>query len=360
MRRLNTRIASVLLASLTLLSVACSGGNSPAGPTTPTPPTPPTPPTAPGAPTISAVSPTNPYYGDTITVTGAGFSATAAANHVWFRKLSAQCGSNTDTTARPVVSASPTQLRVIVPYNPPPETQSHPQNCPSGSVRVSVGGPSGESAPITFYVPPRIRRWTAADGTGIGRAEQSVELQVDGLNPDSTANNIVVNGVAIAPSLIFDQIGPNLTGAGSVKFTLPSETAVAVGGVSVNDTASVPVSVTIRGRTANATLFMRRYAPVHIDSTRVVLVAQATPGAPDAPEVRVFVRNFFGPVEARWTRVGQTTAVASALGINAPFTGVIAFGPPTGLTTGSYNVSLRVTRFESAQIYNLSPTVSVP
>jgi hypothetical protein len=358
MRRLNTRIASVLLASLTLVGVACSGGNSPAGPTTPTPPTPPT---TPGAPTISAVSPTNPYYGDTITVTGTGFSATAANNHVWFRKLGGSCGANSDTTARTVVSATTTQLVVVVPRNLPPLTQFHPQNCLSGSVRVSVGGPSGESAPITFLAPPRIRSWTAADGTGIARAEQSVELQVDGLNPDSTANTIVVNGVTITPDRITDQNGPLPPwGLGTVRFTLPSATAVGSGGISVNDTATVPVSVTIRGRIATAPLMMRRYAPVHIDSTRVVLVAQATPGAPDSPEVRVFVRNFFGPVEARWTRVGQTTAVASALGINAPFTGVIAFGPPTGLTTGSYNVSLRVTRFESAQIYNLSPTVSVP
>jgi hypothetical protein len=360
MRRLTTRIASVLLATFTLLSVACSGGgNSPSGPTTPTTPTPPT---APGAPTITAVSPTNPYYGDTITVTGTGFSATAATNHVWFRKLTGSCGSNTDTTARPIVSATTTQLRVIVPYLPPPETQFHPQNCLNGSVRVSVGGPSGESAPITFFAPPRIRRWTAADGTSIARAEQSVEIAVDGLNPDSTANTIVVNGATISPSLISDQIGPNPpNGLGSVQFTLPSNTAVSVGGVSINDTATVPVSVTIRGRVANASLLMRRYAPVHIDSVRVVLVPQATPGAPDSPEVRVWVRNFFGPVEARWTRVGQTAAAGSAnLGLDGLTNGAIIFGPPTGLTTGSYNISLRVTRFATPQVYNLSTPVTVP
>lgn len=358
MHQSNTRLARMLLALSTLASVSCGGGNSPAGPGTPTPPTPPT---APGAPTITAVSPTNPYYGDTITVTGTGFSATLANNHVWFRKLTGSCGSSTDTTARPIVSATTTQLRVVVPYNPPPETQFHPQNCLSGAVRVSVGGPSGESSPITFYAPPRIRRWTAADGTGIARAEQSVELAVDGLNPDSTANTIIVNGVTITPAMITDQNGPLPPwGLGSVRFTLPSATAVGNGGIGVNDTATVPVSVTIRGRVASFPLMMRRYAPVHIDSTRVVLVPQATPGAPDSPEVRVHVRNFFGPVEARWTRVGQTTAVSSNLGIDGPFSGVIAFGPPTGLTTGSYNVALRVTRFANPQIYNLSPTISVP
>jgi len=75
--------------------------------------------------------------------------------------------------------------------------------------------------------------------------------------------------------------------------------------------------------------------------------------------VRVFVPNFLGPVEARWTRVGQTTSTSSNLGFTGPLTGRIAFGPPTGLTTGSYNVSLRVTRFATPTIYNLL-TVSVP
>ena len=101
-----------------------------------------------------------------------------------------------------------------------------------------------------------------------------MELPVDGLNPDSTANNISVNGVAISPSLIFDQNGPIPGwGTGWVRFTLPPETAVAQGGTGINDTATVSVSVNIRGRSASADLVMRRYAPVHIDSTRVVLVA---------------------------------------------------------------------------------------
>lgn len=138
-----------------VFTTACGGGgNSPTGTGGSNTPGG----TNPAGPTITSVSPATPYWGDTITIRGTGFSATPSANHVWFRKLLQLCFSNSDTTAQTVVSATATELRVRLPYNALPLTSTHPQNCRSGSVRLSVAGRSVESAPITFLVPPQARR----------------------------------------------------------------------------------------------------------------------------------------------------------------------------------------------------------
>lgn len=352
------------LVAVSLVGYGCGGGNStPTGTDDNNTPTPPAPPAA--ALTITAWTPTNPYWGDTITLTGTNFGATPAAHHVWFRNTRhSACGlSASDTTSATVVSANPTQLRVVIPYNAPPITQKHPQNCENGVVRVHSGGRTGESAEITYRIPPRIRRWTNADGTSIARATQQVEVQVDGLASDTALNTITVNGYTI-PREITTQAGPNPgSGAGFLRFVMP---ALATPGddpaaTSALDIAQVPVQLTVRGRSYTEQLTIRRFAPVSVDSVRSVLVPQATPGAPDAVEVTFWVRNFYGPAEHRWVRTTGGAVYSDAIGIGTyPYTGPVIFSQPTNIEPGTYTVSLRITRFSPAQVWSAPNSISVP
>lgn len=339
-----------LLSALSLAVLAACGGSSvpgsddDAGPTNPP---------GPGSVTITSWSPDAPYWGDELVLEGSGFSPIPAENHVWFPKGAGSCGSNVDTTAAVVLAASATQLRVRVPYNAPPLTQAHPQNCGVGRIRVIVGDAMAQTPLIDFEVPPRIRGWRSPDGTNIGRAEWSVELQVDGLDPVVESNVITINGAVVPPSPR-SQNGP-IPGwlLGDVEFTIPSVAAPGIGGVSALDTVTVQVTVAAKGRTARAPLLLRRYAPVHVDSVRVVLVPQATPGAPDSPEFTVWVRNLYGPVEHVWTRFGSTTNFRDTLAIDGIYSGPLTFGPPPGTTSGNYSVRLRLTRFGSGPSYDL-------
>lgn len=352
-----------LVAALTALG--CGGGNStPTGTDDDNGPTPPPPPT-PQTLTIAAWTPTNPYWGDTLTLTGTNFGTTPGAHHVWFRNTRhGVCGlTASDTTAATVVSASPTQLRVVIPYNAPPLTQKHPQNCEAGFVRVHTGGRTGESAEITYRIPPRVRRWTNADGTGIARATQLIEVQVDGLASDTALNSISVNGFPI-PRAIITQSGPTPgTGAGFLRFVMPAEATPGDDptATSAQDIAQVPVQLTVRGRSFTEPLTIRRFAPVFVDSVRSVLVPQATPGAPDAVQMTFWVRNFYGPAEHRWVRSPGGAAYADAIGVGTyPYNGPIIFNQPTGIEPGAYTVSLRITRFTSVQSWSAPNFIVVP
>jgi hypothetical protein len=316
----------------------------------------------PTGPTITSVSPATPYWGDIITIRGTGFGTTPSANHVWFRKLLSLCFSNSDTTAQDVLSASATELRVRVPYNALPLTSLHPQNCRSGSVRLNVAGRSVESAPITFLVPPQVRRWTA-DGSGtIARGSVGVSIPIHGLAEDPQNTLLTVNGFVI-PAGIRTQIGPNPgTGVGSVSFTMP-DGASPGGGTSFSDTVSVPVRVTVNGRSADSMMTMRRYPPMRMDSVQSVLVPQATPGAPDSRQVTAFVRNYFGPAEAVWQRatVGTPAEVIGTVQFSGDTTGNGLFsGPavmlsPDGTSGAQWYVTIRITRFGTG-----SPAVQLP
>jgi len=355
---------SPCMIAVVLGAFGCGGGSN--APTladrddTPTPPTPPA-----QAVVITSWSPTNPYWGDTITLSGSNFGTTPGAHHVWFRNTRyGVCGlTSQDTSAATVVSASPTQLRVLIPYNPPPLTQKHPQNCETGHVRVHTGGRTGESAEITYRIPPRIRWWTNADGTSIARATQQVEVQVDGLASDTSLNRLTVNGYAI-PSSIITQQGPNLgSGAGYLRFIMPAQATPGddPSATSAQDIAQVPVSLTVRGRTFTQPLTIRRFAPVFVDSVRSVLVPQATPGAPDAVQMTFWVRNFYGPAEHRWVRSTGGAVYADAIGVGTyPYSGPITFSQPPGIESGAYTVSLRITRFSPPQSWSAPNFISVP
>lgn len=357
------RLMAWMLASSVFLS-ACGGSGSPTGTVDDDDATPPPPP--PGASmTITSWTPTNPYWGDTLTLTGTNFGTTPGANHVWFRNTRyGLCGiPGNDSTTATVVSASATQLRVVIPYNAPPLTQKHPQNCEAGTVRVHAGGRTGESAEITYLIPPRVRGWTNADGTGIARGTQRIEVQVSGIASDSALNTLTVNGFSIPRELI-EQQGPTPgNGAGYLRFTMPVEATPGddPSATSAQDFTTVPVELSVRGRSHSLPLSIRRFAPASVDSVRTVLVPQATPGAPDALEVTFWVRNFYGPAEHRWVRSPAGAVYADAIGVPAyPYTGPITFSQPTSIEPGMYTVSLRITRFSSVQSWSASNLVMVP
>jgi len=343
-----------LLGGLVILT-ACGGGGSPTGTGGPGTPS------ATG-PTITSVSPETPFWGDTVTIRGTGFSTTPSANHVWFRKLISLCFSNSDTSAQTVVSATATELRVRVPYNALPLTSLHPQNCRSGSVRLSVAGRSVESAPITFLVPPQVRRWTSADGTTIARGSVGVTIPINGLSSDPEQNVLTVNGVVI-PASIRTQSGPNGgTGVGSVTFTMPDGVSPG-GGTSFSDITVVPVRIQVNGRSADSSMTMRRYPPMRMDSVRSVLVPQLTPGAPDSRQVTAYVRNYFGPAEAVWQRatsgtplevIGSVQFAGDTTG-NGFFSGPAVMLSPDGTSGAQWYVTIRITRFGTG-----SPAVQLP
>lgn len=357
------RLMAWMLASLVFLS-ACGGSGSPTG-TGDDDDTPPPPPPPGASMTITSWAPANPYWGDTLTLTGTNFGTAPTANHVWFRNTRhGVCGiPGNDSTTATVVSASATQLRVVVPYNAPPLTQKHPQNCETGTVRVHAGGRTGESEEITYRIPPRVRSWTNADGTGIARGTQRIEIQVNGIDRDSTLNSLTVNGFPI-PHAVIEQQGPTPgNGAGTLRFTMPVEATPGddPSATSPQDFTTVPVELTVRGRSHSVPLSIRRFAPVFVDSVRTVLVPQATPGAPDAVEVTFWVRNFYGPAEHRWVRSPGGATYADAIGVPAyPYSGPIRFSQPTGIEPGMYTVSLRITRFGPGQTWSTNNFVVVP
>jgi len=286
---------------------------------------------------------------------------------VWFHKLDQLCGSNTDTSAQEVVSATPTQLRVRIPYFDLPLTGQHPQNCRRGSVRLNVASRSTESVPITFLVPPRLSRWTSADGTTIARGSTPVTIPVRGIDEDESLNVLTVNGVTIPPASR-TQSGPNRgTGLGTITFTMP-DAASPGGGSSFTDIADVRVALSVRGRTADSMMTMRRYPPMRLDSIRSELVPQGTPGAPDTRQLTLFVRNYFGPAVHRWRRFGTTSPTfqdALPMGAdttaNGLYSGPIVISPPDGVTTGSWDVILRFDRFGVGNIITQLPnTYGVP
>lgn len=336
------------LVVLSVALLAACGGSTGDGPTPgPTAPgvTPPPPPAA-AAPVITAWSPEIPYWGDTLTITGTGFGATPAANYVWFRNMLGVCGTvQLDTAAATIVSASSTQLRVRIPYSPPPSTDRHPQSCTRSRVRLSVGGSSTESPDITLRVPPWIRSWRAADGTSIARTEVSVTVNIVGLAATPEETELSVNGVVI-PAAARTQARNQLEN-GDVTFIVPVEASPDGQGQGWQDTARVVVFARIRGRDTTASLLMRRYATMRIDSVQSRIVPQATPGARDSRELTVWVRNFYGPLRHIWRNSTMTQEYVGDIGIPDRYSGPITFSQPTGTPTGTYSVTLVSTRFPS-------------
>jgi hypothetical protein len=127
----------------------------------------------PPVPTLSGFSPGTDTAGAQIVITGSNFSATSSLDIVEFNGVVAT-----------VVSASPTQLTVIV-----------PDAAKSGAISVSVNGQTASSS-NTFTVvlptlpPPILTSFTPAlIGTGY-------PVTITGLNfsPDSTMNSVTING----------------------------------------------------------------------------------------------------------------------------------------------------------------------
>jgi hypothetical protein len=318
------------------------------------------PPPAAIAPTISAWSPTIPYWGDTLTITGTGFSVTPSSNWVWFRNLAGECGLNSsDTTAAVVVSASTTQLRVRIPYIESP-TQVHPQNCTLSRIQLRVGTASVESADMTSRRPPWVVRWRSADGTGVGREGFRIEVDVRGLERDSTANQIAVNGVDI-PAASRTQVLSRGVGLGSVSFTMPLGVSPGGQGTSWSDTARVTVRARIGSREHSEGLLVRRYPTIRIDSVRTVLVPQATPGARDSRQVTVWVRDFTGPARHVWFNALRNQSFPADIAIGERYSGPLVFSQPPGAPSGNDQVRLVATRFPSQlQSFTVVDFTTVP
>lgn len=208
---------------------------------------------------ITGWSPAGPYLGDTITISGAGFSTIPAENLVKLASCAPAC-SAASPFAMTVLASTSTQLTVVVPWNYPSGLKPA-----AARLKVLVNGDSAVTQDtVHFKFPPVILSMTnldfgAAPGYAV-RGGDRIRLSVWGVLPTAAQMALTVNGDA-AP--IDSVIAPanGLEGGGAIFARFP--TVIYPAGYQptdiINDTAFVLLRFSARGRSDTLTYRAWRY-----------------------------------------------------------------------------------------------------
>lgn len=146
-----------------------------------------TPATAP--PTVSSINPTTGPFNTVVTISGSGFSATAAQDSVWFNGVYSR-----------VTSATPTQLTVVV-----------PKKAGTGAVTVKTQGSSPGTGPTFSYVyTPVVTTIAGNSNTGLvdGLGTAAEFSSPMGLKADAKGNIFIADRADNAIRRIASLSGP--------------------------------------------------------------------------------------------------------------------------------------------------------
>lgn len=169
------------------------------------------------APSISAFTPARGPVGTTVTISGANFGATPAANSVFF-----------NGTAATITSASTTQLVVSV-----------PAGASSGLIQVDVGTTLGLSeTSFTVTLPPSISSFSPASGT----AGTEVTVSGDHFGATAAENSVSFNGasalvLSASPTALVARV-PAAATSGTIAVNVEGMVATSAGSFTLIPSAS--------------------------------------------------------------------------------------------------------------------------
>lgn len=205
-----------------------------------------------------------PFLGESMTITGSGFSTVLAENQVEL----ASCGGQCTPTSFPMVvtAASTTQLTVDIPWNYP--IGFRPQR---GRLRVVVNGDSTIATDTTLFAwQPEVLDIHNYDYPGAPnyavRGGDYIQLNVYGMPVNGVGGSLLVN----ATPVVIDSVrtagslpGPNfgLEQLASLWFRLPTE-VYSAGYLPIDpgsDTAYVDLTFSARGRSGSRHMVAWRY-----------------------------------------------------------------------------------------------------
>lgn len=237
--------------------------------------------TLPSSLTVTDINPSSGLMGTDVTLTGTGFSTTAALNIVKFNGVTAV-----------VKSATATQLVVTVPVN-----------ATTGTVSVKVGDDSVTGLMFTVLSPaPTLTSLSPTSGN-IG---STITLSGTGFSTTLSQNNVKFNGIAAT-----------VTNASSTSLT-----------VTVPDGAtSGDVTVTVNGKTS---------AEIHFDVTTTLTVTSFNPASGSVGTSVVIMGSGFDSnpsvnvVKFSGVAAEVTEATATTLKVTVP----------SGATTGTVTVAI--------------------
>ena len=297
-------------------------------------------------PTITDWSPQLPFLGETMTITGTGFSATPAQNQVEL----ANCGLGCDKNSFPitVTAATATQLTVSLPWNFPLGTR--PQR---GRLRVIVNGDSVLASDTTYFAfQPEVLGFTNYDFPGAPnyaiRAGDSIKLDVYGLPPGAgpASLGLSVDGDGVSVDSVFTPgsvpgLNFGLENQASLYLRLPTKVYPAgYAPISpIDDTAYVQVTFTARGRSSTRVLRAWRYPRYQIPS--------GIGGTFSVGQSHTFVvngTNMPGPFSVIFSPLGGGAATVQAGSVCASLCNSFQVGLPA-LAPGNYTASLRFDAF---------------
>lgn len=290
--------------------------------------------------TISGISPASPYLGDTVTISGSGFSTVPSENLVKLASCAPTC-SPASPFAMTVLTATATQLKVAIPWN-------YPSGLKPGAalLKVIVNGDSAITADTVYFkFPPVIlsvinHDFGAAPAYAV-RGGDLIQISLYGVLPDKNQMTVTVHG---SPFPI-DSVRPapfGLEGGGAIFARLPVEVYPAGYQPTdiINDTAYVQLGISIRGRHDTLTYRAWRFPKSRIDQS----VSGTYSFGTSAP-AEVTGSNMPGPFAIVFAPT-DTLRTIRTVGIQAcqDLCDVVPFTIPGDLAPGGWFVHLKFER----------------
>ncbi|MFN8652190.1 MAG: hypothetical protein U0133_09840 [Gemmatimonadales bacterium] len=322
---------ALALGTAIVLSLACGGGGtSPSGGGG-----------GGGNVTVSGWNPAIPYLGDTVVITGTGFSTVPGENVVKLGSCAPAC-SAASPFAFTVVAATATQLTVAIPWNYPSGLKPA-----AARIKVVVNGDSVTTADTMFFkFPPRFLAVTNLDFGGAPsyavRGGDRIQISAWGVVPSKSDMALTVNGqAATIDSVIAPANGLEGGGALFAKFPLVVYPASYPETDIVNDTAYVSLRLSIRGRHDTLTYRAWRFPKSRFDINSVSGAFPTGIGG----TVKASGLNMPGGFSAVFLPTDTIRKARSVLlGNTCSLCDTVQFSVPGDLEAGTWFVHLRLER----------------
>jgi hypothetical protein len=314
-----------------------------------------------GTLSIASVSPAQPYWDDTLTITGTGFSTTAAGNTVTF---SDRTGIGAPLISGKVVSASATRLRVALDWAFPQKALAQAR------VFVQVGSSKDSlAALVSFRGVPHVFDIDNPEDPGYGwpRPGDSLEVLVFGVNPVLESNSLTTSRGGISGS-IYQSSTPVLVSKLATRLPV-TFVGHPEGFSSRNDTTHVTFiwSDGTRSDTVVQPVYGVPAMSAHMvgkQSFSSALLNDPNTVSGDRT-ITIVGKNMYGPGYVRFASPDPqhlSDNRDSPVTFSGMFSDSVAVLVPQDLVAGSYNVELRITAFSEAEPdrYLLLPVTITP
>lgn len=336
-------VFSLLL--LTTLVAACGSGGGDPDPDPDPNPNPPPPP--PGTLAVTSVSSLNPWLGDTITVTGSGFSTTPGQNIVRFPTCT-PAGAACSLFAPVVLEATATQLKVQLPHAP------MNARIATGTIRVAVSGTTATGPAMTFRIPVAHRFIENHDyhfDPPYLRAADSLEFIVQGFNP--SGGSLTIDGVA--QSLL--TMTPEVAELGQYRVTVKEPPRIMGPGLVQDPGEEFRATVRVASNGRDYTSEERAYRVPRFSLSGITPTEMSVGSL---VSVSLAGYNMPGSITLVWSREVQGNPQVGTSGTSgcSGFCDEVTGPPPPGVGEGTWTVRARFTMFLDATEY-LVGTVTV-